>query len=169
MPPKRSRLIAALVNIAAALGGVLGVSALIRRLAGSEPSAPSESTPPQQATQGRHMETRAVVSAEPRTPTTAPLTVGHSIEMGEVERGAARTYDVPDHPPAITQVQIRPGWQRVEHIHLPEPTYWPAVMALGIVFIAWGIVTSWLITGVGLILLGVALAGWIGDIQHERH
>ena len=64
--------------------------------------------------------------------------------------------------------ELRPGWQWVENIHLPEPTYWPAVMALGIVFLAWGLITSLLISAVGLILFVLALAGWIGDIQHEQ-
>ena len=161
MPPKRSPLVTALVNIAAALGGVLGVSAMIRKLAGSQPAAPFESTPSQLTT------FQPVVPSGSTRP--QQMTEGSTMRIREEERGAAKTYDVPDHPPAATPVETRPGWQRVEHIHLPEPTYWPAVMALGIVFLAWGIVASWLITGVGLIMFAVALAGWIGDIQHERH
>jgi hypothetical protein len=57
-------------------------------------------------------------------------------------------------------------WRRLEHIALPQPTYWPAVLALGIVFLAWGLVTSWLIFGAGLILLALALAGWIRESRH---
>jgi hypothetical protein len=40
------------------------------------------------------------------------------------------------------------------------------VLALGITFLAWGIVTSLLISAVGLILFALALAGWIGELRH---
>jgi hypothetical protein len=32
----------------------------------------------------------------------------------------------------------------------------------------WGLVTSLVITGVGILVFGVALGGWIRDIRHER-
>jgi hypothetical protein len=50
----------------------------------------------------------------------------------------------------------------------PEPGVWPVTMALGIAFLVWGLITSLIITGVGVILFAVALAGWIRDIRHER-
>jgi hypothetical protein len=56
----------------------------------------------------------------------------------------------------------------VEHEALPRPTYWPAVMAFGITLLFWGLVTSYLILVVGLIVLAVALAGWIGDLLHAE-
>ena len=62
--------------------------------------------------------------------------------------------------------EIRQDWQRLGHTPLPQPTYWPAVMALGIVFLAWGLVTSVLISVVGLILFALALAGWIRELRH---
>ena len=68
--------------------------------------------------------------------------------------------------PAPATAQLRPGWSRPEHTGLPQPTYWPAVLALGIAFLAWGLVTSWVICGVGLVLFALALAGWIGDLRH---
>jgi hypothetical protein len=36
------------------------------------------------------------------------------------------------------------------------------------VFVLWGIVTSLVIVTVGLAVFAVALAGWIGEIRHER-
>jgi hypothetical protein len=59
------------------------------------------------------------------------------------------------------------GWSRPKPEHAPRPTYWPATMALAITFIFWGVVTSFIISGVGLVLLVVALAGWIGDMLHD--
>ncbi len=61
-----------------------------------------------------------------------------------------------------------PGWQTVPQHPLPEPTLWPAALALGSTFIVWGLASSLIITGVGLALFGVALGGWIREIRHER-
>lgn len=68
-----------------------------------------------------------------------------------------------DQHPAI---ELRPGWHPVVHEGLPAPTYWPAVLAFGITLIAWGILTTWIIAAVGLIVFAVAIAGWIGDLLH---
>lgn len=51
---------------------------------------------------------------------------------------------------------------------LPKPTYWPFFLALGIVFMLWGILTSWIITGIGFIVFVTALAGWIIEIYKEQ-
>jgi len=60
------------------------------------------------------------------------------------------------------------GWTVLPAEKLPEPSIWPATLALAITFLVWGLVTSLMITGVGLALFGLALAGWIRDIRHER-
>ncbi len=49
---------------------------------------------------------------------------------------------------------------------LPRPTYWPVVMAAGIVFMTWGIATTLAISAIGLALFALALGGWIGDWRH---
>ena len=51
--------------------------------------------------------------------------------------------------------------------HLPPPTYWPFFTAFGVVLMFWGILTSWIISGIGLVLFGIALAGWIVEIYRE--
>ena len=50
---------------------------------------------------------------------------------------------------------------------LPPPTYWPFFTALSVVLMFWGILTSWIITGIGFILFTIALAGWIFEIYKE--
>jgi hypothetical protein len=60
-------------------------------------------------------------------------------------------------------------WTVLPPQKLPEPGVWPVTMALGITFLVWGLVTSLIITGVGIALFAVALAGWIRDIRHERN
>lgn len=52
-------------------------------------------------------------------------------------------------------------------VEIPEPTYWPFLLAFGTTFLVWGIVTSWIISAVGLIVFIIALAGWITDLYHE--
>lgn len=64
--------------------------------------------------------------------------------------------------------KTKPGWSIPQPEELPKPTYWPAVMSLGIVLLLWGVVTSALISGMGLVLFGLSLAGWIGEIRHEN-
>jgi len=61
------------------------------------------------------------------------------------------------------------GWIVPRPETLPAPTYWPVVLALGTIMSLWGLVSSWLLSGVGLLLFAIALGGWIGDIRHEEH
>ena len=60
----------------------------------------------------------------------------------------------------------RSGWTEPRPETLPAPTYWPVVLALGTVMILWGLVSSWMLSGVGLLLFALALSGWIGDIRY---
>jgi len=62
---------------------------------------------------------------------------------------------------------LRPGWSRPRPATIPRPTYWPVIAALAVTFIFWGMVTSIFIGGLGLIVLVIAAAGWIGDLVHE--
>ena len=49
---------------------------------------------------------------------------------------------------------------------LPSSTYWPIILALGVIFFFWGFVTSLIITGVGFAAMGISLAGWIGELNN---
>ena len=51
---------------------------------------------------------------------------------------------------------------------LPKPTYWPFFLAMGIMFLAWGLLTIWIISVAGFIIFVIALAGWINDLRHEK-
>jgi hypothetical protein len=53
------------------------------------------------------------------------------------------------------------NWIPLPDERLPQPTYWPAVMAVGITSLLWGLVTSLLITLAGGILMAVSVLGWI--------
>ncbi|GAC1361903.1 MAG: hypothetical protein NVSMB32_01600 [Actinomycetota bacterium] len=47
-------------------------------------------------------------------------------------------------------------------IHMPSPSYWPFVAAVGLPLIGWGMVFNmyWLI-GVGILAMLVGLFGWV--------
>lgn len=57
---------------------------------------------------------------------------------------------------------------RAKPVHLPEPTYWPFFLAIGITFIAWGLISTWVITTGGVIVVIIALVGWINILRHEE-
>ena len=50
---------------------------------------------------------------------------------------------------------------------LPKPTYWPFFLAMGIMFMAWGLVTFWLISLAGFVVFVISLIGWINILRHE--
>ena len=94
-----------------------------------------------------------------------------SKEAGEVippaTPGGAATAD--QHLAHRTPVTLPPGKEDWVELHeeLPRPTYWPIAMAVAITLIAFGIVNALLIIIIGIVLLIVSLAGWIGDVRDE--
>jgi len=55
-------------------------------------------------------------------------------------------------------------WSRPLPETLARPTYWPAMLALGMTLALLGPVTSMAITVVGAGLAVTALVGWIGEL-----
>ena len=62
---------------------------------------------------------------------------------------------------------VPPGWQALPDEPLPHPTYFPAGLAMGVAFISWGLITTWVVFVVGVVLFAASLAGWITEICHE--
>ncbi|HEV2135585.1 MAG TPA: hypothetical protein VGR47_15225 [Terracidiphilus sp.] len=55
-------------------------------------------------------------------------------------------------------------------IHLPAPTAWPIVLAFGFTLAAAGLVTTYVISIFGLVLVATACAGWFRQVlPHEQH
>jgi Cytochrome c oxidase subunit IV len=50
-------------------------------------------------------------------------------------------------------------------IHLPSPSFWPFVLGGGLSLALFGVVSSWLFTAAGAVLVIWALAGWIQDVR----
>lgn len=65
----------------------------------------------------------------------------------------------------------RDNAQRSEHmVHLPAPTAWPFVLALGLTLLLAGLVTSWAVSALGLVLTVRSAVGWFRDVlPHEQH
>jgi cytochrome c oxidase subunit I len=57
---------------------------------------------------------------------------------------------------------VSPGTaERVTHIHMPPPSYWPLILAFGVAVIAIGVIFNWFIIPVGIVILFTGLIGWI--------
>jgi hypothetical protein len=54
-----------------------------------------------------------------------------------------------------------------EAVHLPGPSYLPAATALGITLALVGIVITWPVTVIGVIIAAVAIARWISETRED--
>jgi hypothetical protein len=70
--------------------------------------------------------------------------------------------------PHASSTGSRPGWSQPRPEKLPEPTAWPVALAFAVALILWGLVSSLILSGVGLGLFITAMTGWVADIRHER-
>lgn len=79
---------------------------------------------------------------------------------------------VPPQVPALVHERgsgTRAGYSLPLPATVPRPTWWPASLALGVMLIGWGVITSLTIFLIGVALLTTSLVGWIGEIRHERN
>lgn len=58
-------------------------------------------------------------------------------------------------------------WSRPRPEHTPSPTYWPMVLAAGIVLAAFGLIVSPWFVALGVVLVAIAVAEWMGELRHE--
>lgn len=73
-----------------------------------------------------------------------------------------------DSPSPLMPAAIREGWHRPSPERVPLPTYSPPTVAVGIVAMLWGTVTTPVITVIGLLVFAVGLVSWVGGLRHER-
>ncbi len=96
-------------------------------------------------------------SAADATHPTQELELGTEAQTKRPEPAANQDAETP----------LLPGWNRPKPQKLPVPTYWPAVLAFGVVLVAWGPITHWYIALLGAIICAIAISGWIGELRHE--
>ncbi|WP_347158925.1 hypothetical protein [Pontibacter chitinilyticus] len=65
------------------------------------------------------------------------------------------------------QQQAPQKWVKAQPQELPKPTYYPFFLALGLVFLSWGILAGWIISLAGFIITVIALTGWINILRYE--
>lgn len=54
-----------------------------------------------------------------------------------------------------------------EEVHLPEPSYLPALTALGIALALVGVILQWVISVIGVVIAVVAIVRWIRLTREE--
>jgi hypothetical protein len=54
-----------------------------------------------------------------------------------------------------------------EAVHLPGPSYLPVATAFGLTIAVVGVVLSWVIVGIGLVIAVIAILRWIGETRRE--
>jgi hypothetical protein len=54
-----------------------------------------------------------------------------------------------------------------EAVHLPGPSYLPVLTAFALTLSLVGIIISWVLTGLGVVLLVVVLWRWIGETRRD--
>lgn len=50
---------------------------------------------------------------------------------------------------------------------MPSPSFWPVMLAFGTSLFFWGFFTSLIISLAGFLVMGVSIAGWIGEMSDE--
>jgi len=58
----------------------------------------------------------------------------------------------------------RDDWVTPPEQTIPHPTYAPAGLSLGVAFVLFGLVTSYLFCAAGVVLMAIALKSWIGGM-----
>jgi Flp pilus assembly protein TadB len=55
--------------------------------------------------------------------------------------------------------------QPTEEVHLPDPSYLPVLVAVGVWIVLLGITLSWVLAGLGAVIVVVALVRWIREAR----
>ena len=56
-----------------------------------------------------------------------------------------------------------------EHIHLPPPTIWPLTVAGGVTLGFMGLVTSFPVSILGILIAIYGVVQWVQELRHELH
>jgi Cytochrome c oxidase subunit IV len=71
--------------------------------------------------------------------------------------------------PATTEGTLGEHDTASEHIHLPPPTIWPMTTAAGVTLAFLGLVTSFPVSILGLLIAIYAVVSWVQELRHELH
>ena len=71
------------------------------------------------------------------------------------------------HTPAPAPAGDRSDWNKPLPEIIPPPTYAPALMSCGIVFLVWGLISLWVVSLVGLAFMIFSMTLWLRDIRKD--
>lgn len=54
-----------------------------------------------------------------------------------------------------------------EHVHLPGPSYLPVLLAFGITVALIGVILSWIVFALGLVIFLVVLVRWVRETRQS--
>lgn len=57
--------------------------------------------------------------------------------------------------------------QPTEEVHLPDPSFLPVNLSIGVTIVLVGVVLSWIIAALGLIIVIWVIAKWIASARRE--
>jgi hypothetical protein len=71
----------------------------------------------------------------------------------------------------MAEHEVTPAHENVpppgEEIHLPGPSYLPVLLAFGITLMLVGVVYTWVLSGIGLVIFLVVLVRWIRSTRED--
>ena len=76
----------------------------------------------------------------------------------------SQNHDIPTAPSLPTD---RSNWSKPLPEIIPPPTFAPVFFSAGIVFLAWGPLTSWIVSAAGLGLILLSLRIWLGELRKD--
>jgi len=71
-------------------------------------------------------------------------------------------------PDESSQPTTTKDWALARPVNPPPPSLAPAAFSLGVTLIIWGLISSLIITIVGLVVFVISLTEWIKEIRHAR-
>ncbi len=76
--------------------------------------------------------------------------------------------ELPASAPSPAQPDFPGDWSVPQPEELPRPTFAPAGVAFGATFLLWGLLTSYLVSIIGLLVFAASLALWIREMLLEQ-
>lgn len=92
-------------------------------------------------------------------PAKTPLTESEVAERRKIAEESTRSASMPGEAGERTEGS---------HIAMPAPTFWPMIFSFGVALLLAGLVTSWVVSIVGLVILIRGAFGWWSDVIPEE-
>ncbi len=70
-----------------------------------------------------------------------------------------------DRAPETAKAQVSPSRSDETVAEVPQPTYVPAALAMGIMMMLWGILTNWIMSAVGALVMIWAVTVWVREMH----